>query len=364
MAVSPLMKKLLAASPTKHAAVMSESVFFNDKDVIPIEYPILNIAFSGSIDGGMSNALTVLAGQSGVYKTLTALICVKAYLNKYDDAVCILLDSEGGITPAYLRSNGIDPERVLHVPIEHLEMLKFELVRQLKEINRGDHVIFMIDSIGNTGSLKEVEDAQNEKSVVEMGRAKVIKGLLRIITPSLVAKDVPCICIAHTYDEIGSMYPKTIISGGQGIKFSANQAFIFTKSQEKTGTDLVGYNFTITVDKSRFVREKSKLTFQVLFDGGIQKYSGLLDLAIELGFCQKPSQGWYSRVYDDGVVESRKWRAKDTNCAEFWDMLLNSQKFKKAVEDRFKLGGGNHMTLDEDDTTMATESIGDDDLIG
>lgn len=346
--VSPLMKKLLAASPTKNTSIMSESVFFNKKDVIPIDIPILNIAFSGSVDGGMSNALTVLAGESGVYKTLTALICVKSYLDKYADAACILLDSEGGITPAYLKANGIDPERVLHVPIEHLEMLKFELVRQLKEISRGDHVIFMIDSLGNTGSLKEVDDAENEKSVVDLSRAKVIKSIFRIITPSLISKDVPCVAISHTYEEMGLSYSKTIISGGKSVRYAANQAFIFTKSQEKTGTDLIGYNFNITVDKSRFVREKSKLSFQVLFNGGIQKYSGLLDIALELEFIKRPSQGWYSRVDDDGVIEDRKWRAKDTGCAEFWDMLLKSPKFKKAVEDRYKLGGTIISDLDED----------------
>ena len=348
--VSPLMKKLLAASPTKHSSIMSESVFFNKKDVIPIEYPILNIAFSGSIDGGMSNALTVLAGQSGVYKTLTALICVKAYLDKYDDGICILLDSEGGITPTYLKANGIDPARVLHVPIEHLEMLKFEIVRQLKEINRGDHVIFMIDSIGNTGSLKEVEDAQNEKSVVEMGRARVIKGLLRIITPSLVAKDVPCICIAHTYDEMGSMYPRTIISGGQGIRYSANQAFIFTKAQEKSGTELLGYNFTITVDKSRFVREKSKLTVQVLFTGGIQKYSGMFDMALELGAIVSPSSGWYSVVdLDTGEVDAKKFRRKEIeNSSDFWEPILQNKEFKKRVENRYQLQAGSILNEDED----------------
>ena len=88
---SSLMQKLLANSPTKNAAIMSESVFFNDRDIVPIDYPIFNIAFSGSLEGGMSNGLTVFAGVSGVYKTLAALICAKAYMNKYEDAICVLL---------------------------------------------------------------------------------------------------------------------------------------------------------------------------------------------------------------------------------------------------------------------------------
>lgn len=334
--MNPLMKRLLAASPTKHASVLSESVFFNKKDVVPTEIPIVNLAFSGDLHGGITSGLTLLAGPSKSYKSLLSLVCVKAYFKKYPDAVCILYDSEGGMSPEYLQAQGVDPARVIHVPIEHLEMLKYDLVKQLKEIERGDKVIIIIDSIGNTGSLKEIQDALDEKTVAEMTRAKTIKGLFRMVTPSFVAKDVPCICIAHTYDEMG-LYPKQIISGGSGLIYSANQAFIIGKSQEKDATELVGWNFSLNAEKSRYVREKSRLSFQVLYDGGLQKYSGLLDIGLESKYIIKPSNGWYSRVDDDGIVEDRKWRAKDTACAEFWDMLLNSPKFNAWVQNRYKL---------------------------
>lgn len=355
--MNPLLKKLLANSPTKHASIMSESVFFNKKDIIPTDYPVLNIALSGEVDGGLTSGLILIAGVSGTYKTLASLICVRSYLNKYDDAICVLLDSEGGITPSYLEAQGIDPSRVLHVPIEHLEMLKFEMVKQLKEINRGDKVIFMIDSIGNTGSLAELQNALDEKSTVDLQRARVIKGIMRMITPSLVAKDIPCVCIAHTYEEMGLTYKKQIISGGQGLRYSSNLAFIFSKAQEK-GSDgeLDGWNYTITVDKSRFVREKSKLSFQVLYETGIQKYSGLMDIAIDLGRVVKPNSGWYSRVDDDGVVESKKWRLKDTNTAEFWDMLLNSTSFKSSVSDRYKLGHLEKMRIEDTEDFMDDET--------
>lgn len=263
---SSLMQKLLANSPTKHTSVMSESVFFNEKDVVPIDYPIFNIAFSGSLDGGMSNGLTVFAGVSGVYKTLAALICAKAYMNKYDDAICILLDSEGGVTPSYLKANGIDPSRVLHVPIEHLEMLKFELVKQLKEIERGDHVIFVIDSIGNTGSLAEIQNALDERSVAEMQRAKTIKSVFRMITPSLVAKDIPCICIAHTYEEMGCVDGDTLIKTKSGlirIKDIKIGDLVFTKNGSSV-VDHVFYPEELQSEGKKFL----ELTFD---DGSIVK---------------------------------------------------------------------------------------------
>lgn len=197
--MSKLLDKILKNSTTKLTSVLSESVMFKDKDIIPIDVPLLNIAFSGDLDGGLASGLTLLAGPSKSFKSLMSLIMVRAYMNKYPDAVCILYDSEGGMTPQYLSEMGVDTARVVHVPIEHLEMLKFDTVKQLSELSRGDHVIMVIDSIGNTASQKELVDALDEKSVAEMQRAKSIKGLFRMITPSLVIKDIPCICICHTY---------------------------------------------------------------------------------------------------------------------------------------------------------------------
>jgi len=212
-----LLERVLKNSPTKHASILSESEFFKDKDIIPTDLPILNIAFSGSVDGGLSSGLTILAGQSKSFKTLLGLLCIKAYLDKYSESIAVLYDSEGGITPEYLMSNGIDPTRVIHIPIEHIEMLKFDMVKTLKEIDRKDKVIMMIDSIGNTASLKELDDAENEKSVAEMQRAKSLKALFRMITPSLISKDVPCVAVAHTYSTM-CLAGDTLIKTTKGLK--------------------------------------------------------------------------------------------------------------------------------------------------
>lgn len=345
--MSELLKKILKNSPTKHTAILSDSVMFKDKDVIPTDVPIINVAFSGSLDGGISSGLTLFAGPSKTFKSNLALICVRAFLNKYKDAVCIFYDSEGGITPEYLESLQVDPKRVVHVPIEHIEMLKFDIVKQLQELERKDKVIIVIDSIGNTASLKELEDAQNEKSVAEMQRAKSIKGLFRMVTPSLVAKDIPCITICHTYSEM-TMYPRQIISGGSGLMYSANQAFIIGKSQEKDGTELLGYNFTINIEKSRFVREKSKLPFTVTYEEGVHKYSGLLDLAKESGHVISPKLGRYASVdKETGEISDKSYKIKDLGNAAFWDPILKSPSFDKFIKDRFQLSANSMMSYEE-----------------
>ena len=86
-----------------------------------------------------------------------------------------------------------------------------------------------------------------------------------------------------------------VVTHNTGPMYSADTVIIFGKSQEKDGTELAGWTFTMNIEKSRRVKEKSRLPFTVMFEGGIQKWSGMLDIAMELGFVKKPSNGWYSR---------------------------------------------------------------------
>lgn len=336
--MSALLDRLKKSGSIKSAEMLSKSSFFMAKDIIPTDLPILNLAFSGDVDGGLVPGLTIFAGMSKTFKTLSALYCMKAYFNKYPDAVCLFYDSEFGVTPEYLVSNGIDADRVLHIPIEHVEQLKFDIVKRLEEIKRGDKVFIMVDSLGALASKKEVEDAGEEKSVADMSRAKAIRSLLRIITPHLTTKDLPCIIINHVYQTM-ELYSKTVIPGGTAVTYSANQIFVFGKAQEKDGTDLIGYNFTINIEKSRYVREKAKFPFTVTYEDGIQKYSGLLDIALEGGFVQKPSNGWYSKTdLKTGVMEEKKYRLKETNTSEFWEPILACSEFKEYVRKSYKLG--------------------------
>jgi hypothetical protein len=216
----------------------------------------------------------------------------------------------------------------------------------LDGIERGDHVIIVVDSIGNLASKKEVEDAMNEKSVADMSRAKQMKSLWRMVTPHLTLKDIPCVVVNHTYMEIG-MFPKAIVGGGTGSYYSADNIFILGRQQEKEGTEVVGYNFIINVEKSRYVKEKSKIPVSVSFDGGISKWSGLLDIALESGHVIKPSNGWYSKVDEDGVVEDKKYRLKDTDSKEFWLPILKQKSFYDFVKEKYSVGNV-EMVKDED----------------
>ena len=355
--MSKLLDKMLKAGTIKGSAILSESTFFSSKDIVTTAVPALNVAFSGELDGGMISGLTIIAGPSRHYKSNIGLIGVRAYLDKYKDAVCLFYDSEFGITPEYLSAQGVDSERVIHIPIEHVEQLKFDIVKRLEEVERNDRVIIFVDSLGNLASKKEVEDAADGKSVADMSRAKAIKSLFRIMTPHLTTKDIPCLVVNHTYQEMG-LYPKAIISGGTGIMYSANTAFIVGRSQEK-GSDgeLEGYNFTINIEKSRFVKEKSKIPLNVTFEGGVSRYSGILDLALESGDVCKPANGWYQLVdKETGEMIGGKVRLAAVASEEFLGVVLKRNSFKEFVKSKYKLIGGSSKDINEEDIELEIAS--------
>ena len=343
-----LLDKLKKNSTIKDTSILSRSIFFEEKDMVQTSIPAINIALSGSIDGGFTPGLTMWAGPSKHFKTAFSLIMAKAYQDKYPDAVILFYDSEFGTPQSYFQNFGIDKERVVHTPITDVEQLKFDIMNQLTNIERGDHVMILIDSIGNLASKKEVEDALEQKSVGDMTRAKQIKSLFRMVTPHLTLKDIPMVVVNHTYMEIG-MFPKAIVGGGTGSYYSADNIYILGRQQEKDGGDLVGYSYIINVEKSRYVREKSKIPVTVRFDGGISRFSGLMDMALESGHVTKPSNGWYSRVNTKtGEVESKKWRLADTDSVEFWDDVLADDSFKDWIRENYSFGSAITIAEDED----------------
>ena len=341
-----IMDKLKKNSKLKNTEILSESKFFNEKDMTPTPVPMVNVALSGSIDGGLAPGLTVLAGPSKHFKTSFALLMAAAYMDQHKDAVMLFYDSEFGSPQSYFEQFGVDTSRVLHTPITNVEELKFDMMGQLEGLDREDKVIIVIDSIGNLASKKEMEDALNEKSVADMSRAKALKGLFRMTTPYLAMKNIPMLAVNHTYMEIG-LFPKAVVGGGTGIYYSADNIWILGRQQDKKGTEIQGYHFVINVEKSRYVKEKSKIPITVSWDGGVRSYSGLLDVALAGNYVTKPSNGWYARVDRETGEVGGKVRYDQTLEKEFWDPIFAETDFKEFVKKQYSIGYKDQVSMDE-----------------
>jgi len=208
-----LRDKLLKNSTLEHTSLLETSKIYSKKDVIPTSVPMINVALSGSIDGGITPGVTMLAGPSKHFKTGFALLLGAAFLQKYPEGIILFYDSEFGTPQGYFKTFNIPLDRVIHVPVTDVEELKHDMSVQLAALERNDKVFIIVDSIGNLASKKETDDALDGKSVADMTRSKALKSFFRIVTAKLTLKDIPMVAINHTYKTL-ELYSKDVVGGG------------------------------------------------------------------------------------------------------------------------------------------------------
>jgi RecA/RadA recombinase len=300
---------------------------------------MINLALGGQIKGGIGSGITTIAGPSRHFKTSFALVMIAAFLDADPEAVCIFLDNEFGAKKTYFEQYGVDTDRVIHIPFSDIEQLSFETLNQLKELTEKDKVIFLIDSIGNAASKREVENTLSEKSALDMTRAKSLKAYFRMVTPVLNIKDIPMICINHTYKTM-ELYAKDIVGGGTGIMYSSNTVWIIGKNQLKEKDDVTGSKFIIKVEKSRHVKEKSQYPITVRWNSGIAKWSGFEEVAEQLGIISVikiGKQGGYEFTSSKGEVIQTKASDIDSN-DEFWNAIIADTDLLTRIENMYRLG--------------------------
>lgn len=343
-----LREKLIKNSTLETTAVLSQSILFQPRDQITTRVPALNTALSGRVNGGLLPGILQIAGPSKHFKTAFALLIITSFLEQYPDGIVLFYDSEFGTPQSYFQSFNIDPERVVHCPITNIEQLKFDIMAQLKELTAQDKVLLFTDSIGGLASLKEVTDAEEQKSVADMSRAKQLKSLFRMTGPLVVLKNIPWVIINHSYKEIG-LFPKDIVGGGTGSVYHSNDIWIIRRKQVKETSgekELLGYEFIIVIEKSRLVKEKSEIPITVTFDRGIQRWSGMLELSMEAGIVErvgsKKSYKYkcHSRITDGDVLYDKDDIEYN---GDFWKGLLEDESpegLKQYIENKYRLANG------------------------
>jgi hypothetical protein len=94
----------------------------------------------------------------------------------------------------------------------------------------------------------------------------------------------------------------------------------------------------INVEKSRYVKEKSKIPISVSWEGGVQKWSGLLEVALQGQYVAKPSNGWYSRVdRETGELFEQKVREAATLEEDFWKPIFEETDFKEFLRNKYTI---------------------------
>ena len=294
--MSDFLKSVVKEVGNEYASLVTDGVEAGDVDsFIDTGSYIFNALLSGSIHGGLpSNKITALAGESATGKTFFLMGVVKNFLDANPDAGVIYFESESALTKDLIVNRGIDPDRMLLMPVTTVQEFRTQAIKVLDTYlaqNEADRKpLFMcLDSLGMLSTTKEVEDTAEGKETRDMTRAQVLKAAFRVLTLKLGRAKVPMVVTNHTYDVVGSMFPQKEMGGGSGLKYAASSIIYLSKKKEKDGTEVIGNIIHCKNQKSRLTVENKMVDVRLTYDKGLDRYYGLLDLAEKCGAFKKVS---------------------------------------------------------------------------
>ena len=210
---------------------------------------------------------------------------VKNFLDANPNSGVVYFESESAITKQMVIDRGIDPERMVILPVTTVQEFRTQALKVLdrylqQDVDIRKPMFMCLDSLGMLSTTKEVEDTTGGKETRDMTRAQVLKAAFRVLTLKLGKAKVPMVVTNHTYDSMGLFSTKEM-GGGSGLKYAASSIVFLSKKKEKDGTEVIGNIVHCKNHKSRLTMENKMVDVRLTYDKGLDKYYGLLDLAIK-----------------------------------------------------------------------------------
>ena len=284
---------------TPYSTFLSENTLSNVDTWYDTGSYALNAIISGKLkDGGVPKGRVIIfAGETGTGKTL--LINKILGLAQKQGVHPVIFDSEFAVDAESAKAVGLDPTTTKYVPVDTVEGLRNNLSKFLDKVIESKmqgKFIISIDSLGNLSSEKEQQDMAKDKAAADMGsRAKGIKSLLRTLTLKAGQAGVTVLISNHTYSDPVALYPSLIKnqSGGSGPLYMASVIVQLAKKNEKSEDDkdeilpearnYSGATLRALTTKNRFVPPFLEASLYLNFLKGLDKYSGLFDMAVNHG---------------------------------------------------------------------------------
>ena len=290
------LKDIAKQAGNEYAGLVADGVEAGDVDsYIDTGSYIFNALLSGSIFGGLpSNKVSCIAGESATGKTFFVMGICKHFLDSNPDAGVIYFESESAITKQMVIDRGIDPNRMVIFPVTTVQEFRTQSLKVLEKYLDQDEadrkpILLCLDSLGMLSTTKEVEDTADGKETRDMTRAQVLKAAFRVLTLKLGRAKVPMVITNHTYDVVGSMFPTKEMGGGSGLKYAASTIVYLSKKKEKDGTEVIGNIVHCKNQKSRLTIENKMVDVRLTYDKGLDRYYGLIDLAVKYGIFKQVS---------------------------------------------------------------------------
>ena len=350
--MSNMFNSLLKEIDNEYAGIADEGVEAGDvTGFIGTGSYSLNALLSGSIYGGLpANKVTALAGEPSTGKTFYAINIVRQFFRENANGFVFYFESESAISKQMLADRDIDTKRVAVVPVATIQEFRTQAVKILdkyiEDRNSKDHppMMFVLDSLGNLSTTKEMEDIADGKDTRDMTRAQLVRGAFRVLTLKLGKAKVPLIVTNHVYDVVGSYVPTKKMGGGSGLEYAASTILFLSKKKDKDKSDnsVTGAIITANLKKARLTIENKKVETLLDYATGLDPYYGLLDLAEKFGIFKKVTTRYElpdgTKAFESAIQKNpEKYFTKD---------ILD--QIDEKCKDEFLYGKSNVATVEEE----------------
>ena len=285
--MSDFLKDIIKETGNEYASLVSDGASGDVTDFIDTGSYIFNALLGGGINKGLpSNKITAIAGESATGKTFFVLGMCKNFLDQNPDGGVIFFESESAVTKDIIEERDIDSSRMVIMPVTTVQEFRHQAITVLDKYIDQDPserkpLLLVLDSLGMLSTTKEMEDTQAGKETKDMTRAQIVKAAFRVLTLKLGKAKVPLIITNHTYDVVGSMFPTKEMGGGSGLKYAASSIVYLSKKKEKEGTEVVGSIIHCKNHKSRLTKENKMVDVRLMYERGLDRHYGLLELALK-----------------------------------------------------------------------------------
>ena len=270
-------------------------------EVIPTGSVALDLALG--VGGVPRGRITEIYGPESSGKTT---LCYHIVANaQRGGGVAAFIDAEHALDPGYARNVGVNVDELLVSKPDTGEQA-LEIAETLIRSNGVDVVV--IDSVAALVPRAEIEGELGD-SFVGL-QARLMSQALRKLTGAINRSKTALVFTNQLREKIGVMFgnPETT-PGGRALKFYASVRLDIRRIETlKTGTDAVGSRTRVKVVKNKVASPFRLAEFDIMYNEGISREGGLLDVGIAAGALTKTG-AWFN--YGDTRLGQGRENARD-----------------------------------------------------